>query len=94
MQPTVLHIAIHKPRETTMHKFAISTAAITAFAALLATAPALADNNGGGPNARNGQCFSYSRGFDKDGSFGYWAACPQTASVAAAAPRQRRHAAR
>ena len=77
-----------------MRKFAMSAAAITAFAALLAI-PAQADNNGGGPTAKAGQCFNYSVGSSKDGSFGHWGACPQTASVAAAPKaRARRNASR
>jgi hypothetical protein len=85
-------------REKMMRKFTISAAAITTFAALVGTVPALADHNGGGPtrNASN-QCFNYSTGSSKDGTFGYWGACPQTASAAAAAsfkPRARRTATR
>ena len=72
-----------------MRKFTISAATITTLAAILATAPALAENNGGGPSEKTGQCFKYSRGSDKDGTFGYWASCAQPASTAAAASRQR-----
>jgi hypothetical protein len=70
-----------------MRQFTISTAALTVFAALLASIPAQAEMNGGGPVQSGAQCFKYSAGQDKDGRFGMWAACPQTASVAVA-PRQ------
>jgi hypothetical protein len=75
-----------------MRKFSISVAMITTFAAF--GAPALADHNGGGPNQKAGQCFIYSSGTSKDGTFGYWGACPQPASVAAAPKRTRGNASR
>jgi hypothetical protein len=75
-----------------MRQFTISAAALTVFAALLATAPAQAEMSGGGPTQNGNQCFKYSSGNDKDGRFGLWTACPQTASTAVATPRQtRRH---
>ena len=81
-----------------MQKLTILAATI-AFGALLASAPARADMSGGAPNQNNsGQCFKYSVGQDKDGRFGYWGGCPQTASATttssatAATPRtHRRH---
>jgi hypothetical protein len=75
-----------------MRQFTISAAAVTVFAALLASAPARADNLGGASAQNGNQCFSYSVGQGRDGRFGYWGACPQTASVAVA-PRHhaRRH---
>jgi hypothetical protein len=79
-----------------MRQFTISAAALTVFAALLASAPAQAEMSGGGPTQKAGQCFKYSSGNDKDGRFGLWTACPQTASTAVAPkqPRARRHATR
>jgi hypothetical protein len=80
-------------RETKMRQFTISAATLTVFAALLATAPAQAEISGGGPTQNGSQCFKYSSGGnDKDGRFGLWTACPQTASTPVATPRQtRRH---
>jgi len=68
-----------------MRQFMIFAAALTVSAALLA--PALAESNGGGPLRKGDQCFKYTRGYEKEGRFGIWQACPQTASVAVA-PRQ------
>jgi hypothetical protein len=80
-----------------MRKLTMSAAAITTFAALIAM-PAQADSVGGGPNKNGTQCYNYSTGSSRDGTFGHWGACPQTASTArpAAAPRARasRNAAR
>jgi hypothetical protein len=73
-----------------MRQFTISAAAFTMFAALLVTVPAQAEMNGGGPTQKSGQCFKYSSGNDKDGRFGLWSACPQTASTPVATPRQTR----
>jgi hypothetical protein len=76
-----------------MRQFTISGVAATVFAALLASAPAQADILGGASAKNGSQCFTYSVGQARDGRFGYWGACPQTASVAVApAPRHfRRH---
>jgi uncharacterized membrane protein len=76
-----------------MRQFTISAAAATVFAALLASAPAQAENLGGASAKNGNQCFSYSVGQQRDGRFGYWGSCPQTASATVApAPRQvRRH---
>ena len=62
-----------------MRKFVISAAAVTAFAALLASAPAMADYNYG-PMQNGSQCWNGSLGH-KYGGFGFWGACPQTASA-------------
>jgi len=72
-----------------MRQFTISAAAATVFAALLASVPAQADTLGGGPKQVGNQCFKFSVGQERDGRFGSWGACPQTASVAVA-PRQLR----
>jgi hypothetical protein len=79
MQPMV---GSTKLRETTMRQFAISAAAVTVFAAMLASIPAQADTLGGAPLQSAGQCFKFSVGQQREGRFGYWSACPQTASVA------------
>jgi len=72
-----------------MRRFIISAAALTAFAALLASAPANADYNFGAvQNA--GQCWKATLGYARDASFGYWGACPRTASVAITRTVQRR----
>ena len=72
-----------------MHKLTIAVATV-AFGAFLASAPAMADANHGGPVAKNGQCFKYSPGSEsRDYRFGVWGACPQTASTAVA-PANRR----
>jgi len=72
-----------------MRKFIISAAALTAFAALLGSAPAKADYHFGG--IRNGnQCWSGSMTHGRDG-FGFWSACPQTASVATTRTVRRHH---
>ncbi len=67
-----------------MRQFTMIATALTMFAAMMATAQA--ENIMGGP-ARNGnQCFKYATGVDqKDGRFGSWGACPQTASASVAA---------
>jgi len=68
-----------------MRYFIISAAA---FVALVASVPAKADYNFGAmQNA--GQCWKSSPGH-KEG-FGYWGACPQTASVTTTRKVQRRH---
>jgi hypothetical protein len=78
-------------RETTMRKFTMSAVALAAFGVMLTAAQA--EMNGGAPLKNGNQCFTYSRGNDKDARFGTWGACPQTASTAVApATRQvRRH---
>ena len=72
-----------------MRHFLITAAAMTAFAALLASVPARADVNYG-PKQNGNQCWKSAPGNDREGRFGFWSACPQTASVAV--PRtHRRH---
>ncbi len=70
-----------------MHRLTIAAVTI-AFVALLASAPAQADDVHGGPIVQNGQCFKYSRGYEKDARFGSWGACPQTASAGASTTTQ------
>jgi hypothetical protein len=69
-----------------MHKMTI--AATIAFGAFLAVAPAHADRNWG-PVQQNGQCWNaqVAHGGSNGGTWGYWAACPQKASVAATSAR-------
>jgi hypothetical protein len=78
-----------------MRQFTISAAAATVFAALLASAPAQAENLNGQPDRVGNQCFTYAQGAGRDARWGTWGACPQTASAAVApapAARQvRRH---
>jgi hypothetical protein len=59
-----------------MRQLTIAAAAI-AIAAMVSAAPASADYLGGGPRKQNGQCWKGSKGSE---GFGYWMACPQTAS--------------
>jgi hypothetical protein len=77
-----------KVEDITMHTLKIAAVTI-AFGALLAAAPASAERNPG-PLAQNGKCWtdSFNQGKDK---FGYWGACPQTASAVVVTPRHRRH---
>jgi hypothetical protein len=65
---------------SSMKKLTFSAAAAVAVAALFASASANAEYAGGGPMQNNGQCFQYSKGMYRDGRFGSWGACPQTAS--------------
>jgi hypothetical protein len=62
------------------------TAAAFVAVALMSPAPALADMNYG-PVKNGTQCWKDQP--SRKGEFGYWSACPQTASVAAA-PKQAR----
>jgi len=72
-----------------MRLFTVSTAAAIVLAAMLASAPAKADYHFG-PMQNAGQCWTASgSGSSKD--FGFWGACPQTASAAVATPRRHRH---
>jgi hypothetical protein len=81
-----------------MRKFTISLAAMTSFAALLAAAPAVAEYHFG-PTKDGDKCWHGSgapaipgRVAGPSNGFGYWGACPQTASTTVApAPRHRRH---
>ncbi len=77
-----------------MCQFTISAAAATVVAALLASVPAQADSLNGASATNGNQCFKFSpTSGSRDSRWGYWSACPQTASAAVApAPRQvRRH---
>jgi hypothetical protein len=65
-----------------MRQFVLTVTALTALGALAATAQA--ENLQGAPMRNGNQCFKYSPGNDKDGRFGSWSACPQTASTGAA----------
>ncbi len=56
-------------------------ATMIAFGALLASVPARADVSAGGPNHKGGQCFTHSQSMERDGRFGFWGTCPQTAST-------------
>ena len=63
-----------------MREFMMTVTALTAFAAMVATAQA--ENLQGAPMKNGSQCFKYSTGVDaKDGRFGSWGACPQAAST-------------
>jgi hypothetical protein len=73
---------LYKLRETTMRHFTISAVALAAFGVMLTAAQA--EMLGGAPNQKGSQCFTYSKGNDKDGRFGSWGACPQAASTAIA----------
>jgi len=81
MQPEVM--------EMIMHKLTLAAATI-AFGALLASAPARADYEHGGPIKVGNQCITSAMSFGRDARFGSWGACPQTASVALAPTTQRR----
>jgi hypothetical protein len=79
-----------------MHKLTI--AATIAFGTFLAVAPANAEHNFG-PVQQNGQCWQtqVNNAGSNLGTWGYWAACPQKASVAVAPARThraKRHASR
>jgi len=53
-----------------MHQFMMTTIALTAFGARVATAQA--DYRGGAPTRNGDQCFKYIGWDDKDGRFGSW----------------------
>lgn len=67
-----------------MRQFMMTVMALTAFGAMVAASQA--EILHGGPTQNGNQCFKYSPGNDKDGRFGAWRACPQTAVQRAAAP--------
>jgi len=72
----------------------LTIAAMTiAFGAMLASAPAVADDLHGGPAKVGTQCFKMAPGMDREQRFGSWGACPQTASAPAAQRRTARRAA-
>jgi hypothetical protein len=62
-----------------MRQFTMTVTALTAFGALVATAQA--EILQGGPKENGKQCFKYSPGNEKEGRFGTWGACPETAGV-------------
>jgi hypothetical protein len=66
-------------REAAMRQFMMSLTALATFGAKAATAQAEVLH--GGPTQKGNQCFKYSPGNEKDGTFGIWGACPQTAGV-------------
>ncbi len=75
-----------------MRQFTISALALAALGAMVAAAQA--DNLNGAPPQNGNQCFNFSpTSGSRDSRWGYWGACPQTASATVApAPRQiRRH---
>jgi hypothetical protein len=77
-----------------MRQFTISAVTAAAFVALLASVPAQADNLNGAAPIKGNQCFKFSpTSGSRDSRWGYWSACPETASAAIApAPRHvRRH---
>jgi len=77
-----------------MRKIIISTTALTAFAALLASAPANAVDNYG-PSKVGNQCFKASPHWGRELAFGTWGACPQPASISVAPTRHKmRHPAK
>jgi hypothetical protein len=69
-----------------MRQFMMTVMALTAFGAMMATAQA--DALHGGPIKNGNQCFKYS-GLQHDARFGYWDACPQTASTSTATTPRR-----
>jgi hypothetical protein len=89
MQPDY-KVAQPNLRRLIMAKIAVYTTAAIALATLV-SAPAMAELNYG-PTKNGSQCWSNSVNHNgSNGStYGYWGACPKTASVAAApAPRVR-----
>jgi hypothetical protein len=78
-----------------MRKFTISAAAMAACAALLASAPAMAEYHFG-PMQNGNQCWHGSaygvvpgRVAGPSNGFGYWGACAQTASATTVAQTRR-----
>jgi hypothetical protein len=77
-----------------MRQFTISGAAAAAFVALLLVVPAQADTLNGAPPRNGDQCFKFSPTVgSRDSRYGYWSACPETASATIAPARRqvRRH---
>jgi hypothetical protein len=64
-----------------MRQFMMTVTALAVFGAMVATAQA--EILQGAPAQNGNQCFKYSPGNDKDGRFGTWGACPETAGVRA-----------
>jgi hypothetical protein len=79
-----------------MGKFAICSVAMFAFASVVATVPASAEQNSG-PLQQNGKCWKYSfgaAGGSGGHGFGYWDACAQPAGLSVvhtASIHHRRH---
>lgn len=71
-----------------MKKMIISAAAVAAVT-WVGSLSAYAEYAGGGPLNNGSQCFSYSRGMYRDGRFGTWGNCPQTASQVRTTTRTR-----
>jgi hypothetical protein len=65
----------------------LTLAAATVAIAALVVAPASAEDVQGGPIKQNGKCWKGSKMAER-GTFGYWEACPQSASTPAAARRK------
>jgi hypothetical protein len=67
-----------------MRQFAMTVTALSMFAAMMATAHA--DALQGGPIKQGNQCFISSpmSGGDRANGFGFWGACPATASATVA----------
>jgi hypothetical protein len=62
-----------------MRRFMMTVMALAAFGAMGVTAKG--EILQGAPAQNGNQCFKYSPGNDKDGRFGAWGACPQTAGA-------------
>jgi hypothetical protein len=58
-----------------------TAAAMIAFGASLALAPAQAETAAGGPMQKGDKCFNFAVGNARDARFGTWGACPQAAST-------------
>ena len=74
-----------------MYKVTVTAAAI-AFGAVLATVPAQADHSAGSC-IRTASALSIRTSQEREGGFGYWGECPQTASTVAAASHHARRSA-
>ena len=61
--------------------FVAAATAMIVFGAMPPLVPAQADDIHGAPIKSGDQCFHNSPGLDRDARFGYWGACPQTASA-------------
>ncbi len=73
-----------------MRQFMLSTVALTAFGVMLTAAQA--DTLNGGPQQKGNECYTFSTtSGPRDSRWGYWGACPQTASVAVAPRHVRKH---
>jgi len=73
-----------------MRQFMLSAVALTAFGVMLTAAQA--DNLNGQPPQKGSQCYKFSTTSGaRDSRWGYWEACPQTASAAVTPRQARRH---